>query len=226
MNNALNPLPGKQWPKAPLDLIDAQRLVGCFLWNWAALEVQINTSIRRILRVEMLTMSMLSVHLPVHAKIQMLRCALALFSGPEDQWAKDAKKLFNEITAVSEQRNILAHCVFFESDDKEGVNFHRVKATGTFSIPETKWTPNDFSAAVMTMSSLMSELRQLTEKVQERRSSVAMRGEQHKNYLQRLIDLGGSAGTDDKPLTIADVLADRAKSLAALGGEEAAPVAE
>jgi len=223
MENALLQKPGHKWPEAPLHLIDAQRLVGCFLWNYAALEMHLDTGIRRILRVEVLTMSMLSVHLTVQAKIQMLRCAVALFSVETEQWAKDAKKLFNQIDAIAKERNIIAHTVFGITDDKEAVNFHRIKATGTLSMPETKWTPNDFSTAVMTMSSMMTELRALTERIVERRSGAAKRGKPQTNYLQKLIDIGLTATTNEKPLTLAEVLADRAKALAKLGGEEEAP---
>jgi hypothetical protein len=78
----------------------------------------------------------------------------------------------------------------------------------------------------MTMAALMSELRQLTERVVERRSGVAMRGKQQKNYLQRLIDLGDNLGTGANALTMADVLADRANVLAKLWGENAALAAK
>lgn len=218
MENALLQKPGHKWPEAPLHLIDAQRLVGCFMWNWSALEMYVDTAIRRILRIETLTMAMLSVHLPVSAKIQMLRCAVALFSSEDEQWAKDAKKTFNQIDTMSQQRNILAHTGFWITGDKTAVTFHRVKATGTLSMPETRWTPNDFSAAVMTMTALMEEIKQIIERVTLRRSDVPMRGKTQDNYLQRLMGLGMHSGGEGKQETIAEVLAERGKAPAADGG--------
>src|SRR5689334_2365637 len=95
--NALFPKPRLKWPEAPLTMDDAHRLVGIFMWNWANLENLLDTAIRRTLRIEVLTMAMLSVHLPVSAKIHLLRCAAGLFSIPEEEWAKAAKKTLNGV---------------------------------------------------------------------------------------------------------------------------------
>lgn len=178
---------GKEWPKAPLDLVDAHRLVGCFMGSWAQLETVLDVAIRRILKIEVVAMSILSVNLQMVAKIYTARCAISVFGEQEASWQKDAQKVLVEIGKMSELRNMVAHTYFAISADKAAVEFYRIKATSKLTTPEEFWTPDDFSAHVMRMSSLGTELQTVMNETMLHRSKIDMRERKTQDSMARIL---------------------------------------
>lgn len=178
---------GKGWPEAPLDIVDVHRLVGCFMASWAQLETVLDVAIRRILKIEVVAMSILSVNLQMVAKIYTARCAISVFGKQEASWQKGAQKVLVEIGKMSELRNMVAHTYFGISADKTAVEFYRIKATSKLTTPDEFWTPDDFSTHVMVMSSLGAALQTVMNETMLHRSQIDMRERKTQESIARIL---------------------------------------
>lgn len=177
----------KGWPEAPLDIVDAHRLVGCFMASWAELETVLDVAIRRILKIEVVAMSILSVNLQMVSKIYTARCAISMFGEQEASWQKAAQKVLVEIGKMSELRNMVAHTYFAISSDKTAVEFYRIKATSKLTVPDEFWTPDDFSTHLMGMSSLGTKLKTVMNETMLHRSKIDLRERKTRDSMARIL---------------------------------------
>lgn len=152
----------------PEDYSRAFRLVGEFMFHWAALEAVLNRSLRDLLGLKGVEGIIAQSNMQLRDKIHTFRTLVSLYNGTSD-WAKAADKTIEKMVKLSGDRNVVAHNPF-SPHENGGVEFYIYKAKGKFSIPEVVWGIEDFLRKAREMTDLEEEIKTITEQTIARRS--------------------------------------------------------
>lgn len=116
--------------------------VGEFMFHFAGLEFQLNIFLRSLLHLGLLEAQIITSNIDVRTKVYIIQTAINMRPINDDALLATAKADLKSVISIAENRNILAHHHFTPLDD--GVDFYRVKAKGTLSLPDAKWSYEDF----------------------------------------------------------------------------------
>lgn len=117
--------------------------VGEFMFHFAGLEFQLNLFLRSLLHLGLLEAHIITSNIDVRTKVYIIQTAIDMRPIKDDVLLAKAKADLKSVVSIAENRNILAHHHFSPMDD--GVDFYRVKAKGKLSLPDTKWTYEQFN---------------------------------------------------------------------------------
>lgn len=120
--------------------IRALALVGHFLQWWSMLESKLNDALGNGLRLTQLQTTIVTKNIQLRDKINILK-TLVHTRGQEVERFKGA---LEEVSKLSLDRNMVAHDIFMDDDDGDGVKFLVVKAKGKLAFPNTRWSIADF----------------------------------------------------------------------------------
>lgn len=154
----------------PEQFARAFRLIGEFMYHWAALERALNSGVAQLLQIDSaLDQAILTTNMSVREKLNVLRTRLILShtkDGPE--W-KRLNKLIDRIGDRNDDRNIVAHTSF--APHPKGVLFYQIKAKGQFSIPDLVWSESEFDVRMEKMSALKEQLSEAVATARRRRDA-------------------------------------------------------
>jgi hypothetical protein len=118
-------------------------LVGQFLQNWALMESRVDDAIGKAFGLDILQKSVVCSHLGFREKIFILKTAIHLslvLTEDKERFGTILDRLQN----YSAKRNMIAHRLFFPTDDGERVAFVVTKARGPLSFPSVEWGNQQF----------------------------------------------------------------------------------
>lgn len=141
----------------PPEFEAAFKLVGQFMWHWAALEAELNRSLRTLLGLGALEAIVVTANMGVRDKIHTVRTLVNLHGPGDPDWRARANKTIELIAGISEQRNVVAH-TFFAPHKKGGVEFLTVKAKGALAVPNVVWGLKTFERHEGDMNRLSKDL--------------------------------------------------------------------
>lgn len=127
----------------PEEYARSYRLVGEFMFYWAALEAELNRGVRKLLGLEGTEGIIATANMQVRDKIHTLRTLVTYYASSDADALKAHNKTIDRIGDMAGQRNLVAHNIFAPHDDG-GVEFFLIKAKGKFAAPETVWSIEDF----------------------------------------------------------------------------------
>jgi hypothetical protein len=134
----------------------ACELVGKFIFYWSTLEVELNRSIGKLLKLDMLAEAITTANLQARDKISIVQTCL-------DRAAQDpvlrasCKTLMTKITNLSKDRNRVAHNMFAPHQNG-GVSFYITQAKGTLRLPEVVWSDAQCEAKFNALHEAQEEL--------------------------------------------------------------------
>lgn len=119
--------------------IRAMALAGHYLQSFALMEAALNSAIGAALKLDSLQELVVCKNIQLRDKIKIARTLVSLaFAPKEDKEVYD--KALIRIGTLSNDRNIVAHDLFFPDDEGEGIEFLVTKATARLQFPRHKWT--------------------------------------------------------------------------------------
>jgi hypothetical protein len=124
---------------APLERADL--LVGRFFRYFGAIEVELNDAIRKLFELTPANAETVCANIDFFRKLHIVRSALTDQDATGEHKEK-IKKLFSRIADINNRRLVAAHANF-ESNDSDGVVFHRVTATTGLQRNRLVWTESD-----------------------------------------------------------------------------------
>ena len=141
-------------------------LVGRFMKEWAIAEGALDEVIATSLKIDVVESWVIATTIPVYLKWNIAKTFVALSQmRPEDkQTFKEMEKEFNQLVA---DRNVLAHCMFFASEEEDVVKFLRVASRGTIKSTIIEWSESDFTERVERIGGFRKKMKILNEKVKE-----------------------------------------------------------
>ena len=117
-----------------------------------------NRCLRDMLDSENIVSVIVLANIQARDKINALKTLLDLFAPtPEDR--ASATAIMAKVGALSGDRNIIAHNMFWPADKKGGVEFVVTKAKGKLNLPKVVWRPKDFNDKIDEMGRLMVEMK-------------------------------------------------------------------
>lgn len=135
--------PDHQWEASQQDWDECFRLVGRFMFSWAALESEVNRFLTAAMRLGPTEGLIVCANMQFRDKMHIVTTALDEFGPKKDKdWTRQTKEIAKEIRGLSVDRNMVAHQFF--APDPKGVRFFVKKAKGKVSIPETVWSKDNF----------------------------------------------------------------------------------
>jgi hypothetical protein len=159
----------------PLPWNECYALVGRFMNTWAFLENTMNAGIAKILGMERIEGVIATVNMQVRSKVHIIKTLIDLRGSPKE-WVAASNKTMNEISAMADLRNTVAHTAFGPHDSGEGVEFIVMKAKGKLVFPDTIWSREQFETHYSDMERLTEELKGLTAKLQATRIIAKVAG--------------------------------------------------
>jgi hypothetical protein len=138
-------------------------LVGFFLQNWALLEFRINQAIGKALGLNDVQTVIVARNVQFRDKIHILNTAIwhneksAMTPAKREEY----QKTLNAIQAYSPVRNMMAHDLFDNSEETDGVLFQVIQARGRVKFPDEDWSIEKFIAEFRKLSSWRREVNAL-----------------------------------------------------------------
>ena len=150
---------GPDVPPTPEEFAECFRLVGEFMFYFAALEGSLNSGVRELLHIKGLEGLVITANIQMRDKVAIVRTILAMQGTKSEEWRTNANLLLNEIVKLSEDRNKIAHN-FFAPEDGGGVQIYTVKAKGRFELPTLVWSKDDFNDKAQRAANCAERLKQ------------------------------------------------------------------
>ena len=105
-------------------------LVGRFMRVWAFAEQQLNEVIATALKITIVESFVISANISLRQKWNILGSLVSITQFNKDDRNKLLKSMNNDFYRLSNVRHIMAHCMFFPSEDGTTVAFLRFAADG------------------------------------------------------------------------------------------------
>jgi hypothetical protein len=131
----------------------AWAIVGCYIGHFALLETAIANSLSILLGLDSLAGAIIARNMGMIEKVRAVRTIvnIAVHLPAERQRLND---LLKRAQAAAEERNVIAHVPFGDSQTSDGVRFYTVDAKGTFRASSLDWS-------IATSDMKIDELRQV-----------------------------------------------------------------
>lgn len=123
--------------------VQAQYLVGRFMYHWGNMEFALNRALGKALELNSPQTFIVARNMQLRDKVNALKTLIDL-GGPTIAGARVIKALVALANLANDSRNIVAHEAFWPTTDGKAVEFARIQAKGKFKVPDTVWTPEDF----------------------------------------------------------------------------------
>lgn len=133
--------------------------VGEFIFFFAGMESELDRLLRSLLNLRLLEGSIITSNIDISTKVYIVRSAVSMIPMNDKETLQSARNDSISVGKVAEKRNILAHNGFSPTED--GVEFFYFKAKGKVSLPEEKWTYDDFDQHIAEMIRLSRALSEL-----------------------------------------------------------------
>jgi hypothetical protein len=141
-----------------MDNKEACELVGRFLYYFAQVESEIDTSIIQILDLKSHAAAVISSGIDFSKKVNILTIISSETALPED--SKNNESLFKKIFKQNDNRKIAAHCVFEPAGD--GVQFTRTTSNnGRITTHDPIWTKKYFEDAYEELKTIRDGIKTL-----------------------------------------------------------------
>jgi len=118
-------------------------LIGTYMMHWATVEAGLNHCIAKALGLNHLQGLIVCKNISLRDKINVLKAVINL-----EIWSENISKHYiaavNRLALLSQDRNMIAHDMFVDDDEGNGVKFLVAKAKGKLSIPDVRWTVQHF----------------------------------------------------------------------------------
>jgi hypothetical protein len=144
----------KPHPNSPEAFREACRLIGEFMFNWAALEAEMNRAVRSLFHLEYWEGMIITANIQLRDKAHIIKCAVEWYSGLHTkEWREEAKALLKDILDMnSNSRNLVAHNQFFPAEDRDGIEFYKVTARDRLNVPSIQWREKDIAEKLETIT--------------------------------------------------------------------------
>jgi len=136
-------------------------LVGMFLQKWAFMEAELMRAIREAFGLNLVSASIIKANTQLRDKVHILRTILPITTLMSEGERKRWDKLLLEIAGYSTIRNMMAHDMFYMTDDNQAVSFFVIKAKGDFDVPTVTWDIAAFESAYDKLDSYQEQLSKL-----------------------------------------------------------------
>ena len=158
-----------------MDQITSDRslsLIGEFMLRWSVVEYELDGVIREIMRLDVEQSHFLSHSLSVARKIDLLQ-KLINSSFLEEDDKEQSKKIIGKLYSSASDRNMVAHSMFFPSEDGLAIEFFRVKTIDKkLKMPMIKWDGKKFKTRLKQLDDLALDLGALRKKMGKLKSSL------------------------------------------------------
>ena len=149
-------------------------LVGRFMFEWALIERQVDNVITAAFNFTLLQSTLITITLSVEQKIDVM-ARLTNLSSLGESHKIHYKVVMKDLSDLKNIRNIVAHCVFFPTDNKKAVKFLRVKkGKGTLQFPLEEWSEEDFLNHFEKLHISTTELKLLEVKLKQAKSHKSL----------------------------------------------------
>ena len=136
-------------------------LVGMYLQRWAIMENTLREVMAQILGTGAIYTAIIASNMQLRDKIHTLRTLINMSGILNEAGKKEYDTLLKQIATASSNRNMLAHDLFYPSDDGNGVAFFITKAKGKFDVPATVWSIDQFEAEFLGIERFTESLERL-----------------------------------------------------------------
>ena len=140
--------------------------------KWAIAEYSADQVIASALNLTPMHSHLLSTTIPISNKLELTKTMIFLSDMNQDE-KKHYTKQISLFMHQTQHRNIIAHYMFYVSEDGKTVNFVRSAAKGKLTLADgstlqtTRWTAAQFEHHIRVLDSLSNELTGLQEKVMD-----------------------------------------------------------
>ena len=140
--------------------------------KWAIAEYTADQAIASALNLTPLYSHLLFTTIPISNKLELTK-TMILLSDMNQVEKKHYTKQIDLFREQSQHRNIIAHCMFYVSEDGKTVNFIRAAKKGKLLLADgstlktTRWTAAQFEKHIRVLDRLSNELTGLQEKVMD-----------------------------------------------------------
>jgi hypothetical protein len=142
--------------------IRAFALAGHYLSSFAIMESNLNAAIGAGLRLGELQTLIVTKNIQFRDKQKIIRTLTNIAFIPDETKAAYDRTLIR-MGDMSNDRNMVAHDLFFADEDGDGIEFIVTKAHGTIKFPETKWSVDDVEERSMELLATSDRLKALKE---------------------------------------------------------------
>jgi hypothetical protein len=148
-------------------------LVGRFLQLWSRLEMAIGAAIGGALGSSNLQQVILNKNITFSNKLHTLGALCYVSKLPYEE-KENCRLLLNGISDFYPKRNHVAHDMFSESKQNDGVEFIAIRARGKLTMPDVDWSTAEFENNFARIAVFISEIRALSSKLRRSVSSNAL----------------------------------------------------
>ena len=145
----------------------AYTLVGSFMCRWAIAENAVDKAIGEALELNIAQSFLIRSNFVVRKKLDLL-ITLTNMSTMKDDEKKHYANQIGNLRTLSTDRNIVAHCAFFPTEDNTAVKFLRVTSNPKgLNVPDIRWTRRDFLDRSQRLMDSATELNLLSTKIRQ-----------------------------------------------------------
>ena len=141
-------------------------LVGRFMKEWAFAEAALDEVIATALKIDTIESWVLSTTITLHLKWNISKSLINL----SQMSVKDKQKFMKmekEFNNLSRDRNLLAHCMFVEREEKDVVKFLQIAHKGTIKSTVIEWSEGDFMERVERIKGFEQKLKIINKKLKD-----------------------------------------------------------
>ena len=140
--------------------IRAMALAGHYLQSFALMESALNSTIGAALKLDGIQTLIVCKNIQLRDKIKILRTLVSVaFITEPARTGYD--KMVARIGDVSNDRNMVAHDLFFPHHEGDGIEFLVTKATGKVQFPKHQWSVDDVEARCEELRLIAGKLKEL-----------------------------------------------------------------
>jgi hypothetical protein len=148
-------------------------LVGRFLQLWSRLEMAMGAAIGGALGSSNLQQVILNKNITFSNKLHVLGALCYVSKLPYEEREK-CRLLLKGVSDFYPKRNHVAHDMFSESKQNDGVEFVAFRARGKLTMPDVDWSIAEFESNFARIAVFISEIRALSIKLRRSVSSNAL----------------------------------------------------
>jgi hypothetical protein len=140
-------------------LARACELVGRFFYHFSRMELQLDTAIAKLFKLDPLYAPIVTANMNFVKKVDAVQCALS-----QGKFTIDSEATIKAIMDINNKRVVIAHSTF--EPEGNGVTFTRITANKELKAEPCSWNEMEFQVFFQRLESLESDLKKIIPELQ------------------------------------------------------------